>query len=404
MFSVFDLIYTALLLLLSPLLTPQSSTSILTVHMTPFFLRLLPLVALSVVSGSPIKPKSQTSVSPPPKSPLSRFDKKVIQVFNDAGSNAMEFGECYQLVRNIYRKLSRAAIILPPSRASVQKLLSNYNPTERISRADFVNLARELRQSTLTGLAMSLIIPPAAMIVATQVPDEIWLSLDLWIVDLMHGMAPTMAFPVVNSHGIVNTAMMVCLALVIANTLIGIINTSLWIGEGKEKTVVVQPSVPKHMIPDAEPLEPKLVEQQPHHYHQNHHHPEPINAVDVTQHGGEGTGDSNAFVAPLLLASAMGGVAAFSLDMSSSSSSRKNKVKASAAALPSTSPPPKPKKEPATAAAKADAKKTNKKKSDEDVVPKKDKPPVGRIAAGGAIVGCLQYAATVARFVGVLLP
>ena len=372
--------------------------------MRTLFLRLLPLVAVSSVTGSPIKPKSKISVSPPPKSPLSRFDKKVIKVFNDAGGKNMELGECYQLVRKIYRKVSRAAIILPPSRGFVQKLLPKYNPTERISRADFVNLARELRQSTLTGLAVSLVVPPAAMLVATQVPDEIWLSLDLWIVDVMHAMAPTMAFPVVNSHAIVNMAMLVCLALVLANSFIGLINTSLWIGEGKEKTVVVPPSVPKPIIPDAEPLEPKLVEQQPHH-HRNHH-PEPIDNVDfdVTQHGGEETGDSNAFVAPLLLASAMGGVAAFSLDLSSSSS-RKSKAKHApvAATMPKANPPPpKQKKEPP---AKADAKKTNKKKSDPDPAPpKKDKPPVGRIAAGGAIVGCLQYAATVARFVGVFLP
>ena len=400
-------------------------------HMKTFCLciRLLLLVgiAVSAVSGIPIKSKkSQISVSPTPKSPLSRFDKKVIQVFNDAGSNTMDFGECYQLVRNIYRKVSRAAIILPPSRGSVQKLLTN--PTDRVSRVDFINLARELRHSTLTGLAISLALPPAAMIVATQVPDEAWLSLDLWIVELVNAIAPNMALPVVNAHGIVNTTLLVCLALLLGNTLMGLINTLLWIGAGKDQTVVVprSPSVPKHMIP-AEPLEPLpiLVEQQPGRLRD--HHPEPMHDVDVTDLVAVGETDSSAFaVAPLLAlaASAVGGVAAFSMDKSSRPSQQQShKIMATttttttpsrtSAPKQTTSPPPPPppskaKKEPAAAAAAVDANKTKKTKKkntpDEDAAPKKEKPPVGRIAAGGAIVGCLQYAATVARFVGVLLP
>lgn len=341
-------------------------------------------------------------ISTTPKSSvsLSRFDKKVVQVFKDAGNNNMDFEECYQLVRNIYRKVSRAAIIPPPSSGTVQKLLPTLSEA-RVSRADFVNLARELRQSTLTGLAVSILFPPAAMIVASQVPDEMWLSLDLWIVDLVHAFLPTMVLPVINSHGITNRVLLVCLALVLGNALIGLVNTSLWIGEGKDQTVVVPPSVPKKKIP-AEPLEPKLVEPEPHHIQHHRHPPEPINSDIVAYEVGEESGDSNTalVVAPILLASAMGGVAAFS-------SSTRSKGKPVTAAIPA---PPKTKKVPppppaeATKKTTTTTKKQNSKAEEEEIKPKKDKPPVGRIAAGGAIVGCLQYAATVARFVGVLLP
>jgi hypothetical protein len=394
--------------------------------MKTLILRLLPLVAVSVSAmpnsnSNSIKPtsalSSQTQSSKTAKSPvsLSRFDKKVVQVFNDAGYKNMDVGECYQLVRNIYRKVGRGAIIPPPSVGSVQKLLSTPSAA-RVSRADFVNLARELRQSSLTGLAVSIVIPPAAMIVASQVPNEMWLSLDLWIVDLVHAFLPTMVLPVINSHGITNKVLLVCLALVLGNAFIGLVNTSLWIGEGKDKTVVVPPSVPKKKIP-AEPLEPKLVEPEPHHIQHQHPPPEPIKrGNDIALGIGEESGDSNTalVVAPILLASAMGGVAAFSLDLSRPSSARKTKPVIAAAAVAAVTPPKTNKKvppPPPTTTTTAETKKaqTKKKKNsksgeEEDVKPKKDKPPVGRIAAGGAIVGCLQYAATVARFVGVLLP
>jgi hypothetical protein len=157
----------------------------------------------------------------------------------------------------------------------------------------------------------------------------------------------------------------------------------LWLREGKDQHVL-PPSAPQIVIP-AEPIEQTMVAPPP-----------PPLPVKVTKQV-EQVDDANALVAPLLVASALGGgIAAFTLDFSNpppKKFTKESKVvnKKEVKAIGTTKTTPRNSKQKTTDTDKESAQKTI-------------KPPVGRIAVGGALVGCLQYAATVARFVGVLLP
>lgn len=342
------------------------------------------LLIFATVSATPPKPRGQPPITT--RTPLSPFEKKVIETFDDAGNKSIGLGECHQLVTKIYGKINRAALIRPPSLGAVQKLM----PQGRITRAEFVKLIRTVTQRSIVTLVMFLSIPPVAMHFVSKVPDELWLSFDLWIVDAVDKVTqvhmPSLSLPVINSHAIANRVLAVLFALALGNILIGATNTVLWLREGKDQ-YVLPPSAPQIRIP-AEPIEPTMVTPPP--------PPLPLLPVKDTKQV-EQVDDSNPLVAPLLVASALGGgIAAFTLDFSNPPkqvSKKESKVggKKEVKAIRTSKTTPRNAKQKAT-------------DTDKESAPKTSKPPVGRIAVGGALVGCLQYAATVARFVGVLLP
>ena len=131
------------------------------------------LLIFATVSANPPKPRGHNHLTT--RIPLSPFDKKVIETFDDTGNNSIGLGECHQLVSKIYGKINRAALILPPSLGTIQKLM----PQGRITRAEFVKLTRKVTQRTLFTLMATLFIPPVAMYFVSKVPDEVWLVVRL---------------------------------------------------------------------------------------------------------------------------------------------------------------------------------------------------------------------------------
>ena len=434
--------------------------------MKTFFVWLV--LFFATVSAASSKPQGKTVSQP------SRFDRAVRKSFDEAGTSDVSFGDCYQLVVKLYGNVSRAAFIPPPSRGAVQKLVLDGG---RVSRVEFMKMARVLKQRTLIRLAVSICAPLLALHLVSQMLDEIWLSLDLGIVDVVDKVTevimPSLSLPIINSHGMVHKSLVVLFVLALGNAIIGSVNVMLWLREGTDQSRV-PPSVPL----DNTTSEPTRVA------------PPPVpDKVDETR----------SVVTPLLLTSVVGGLAAFGLDFSSSAHSKKDtKHKNAAVRAPKIHPVvkkvgssddskkdtkhknaavPAPKIHPAvkTVGSSDDSKKDTKhknaavrapkihpavkkvgssddskkdtkhknaavrapkihpavkkvgqsnrlpisssdtsapvkvrnsdEKASDEKAPKKNKPPpVGRIAVGGAVVGCLKYATTVARFVGVLLP
>jgi hypothetical protein len=406
------------------------------------------LASATTSSPTPISSSLPSPSPPPPPLPQKiqeqatfnlrlRFDQKVVESFRSVNpkKKVISLDECHQLIDTLFPKISPACIpwVWKPSKSTVLSLLSKDARTKKsVSPADFVNLARDVRQRTWRLWRYTLIAPLFLRLwLATQVSNDFWLSLDLTLADFFDSTVHKLFFvpsnfqlSVINAQDIVHQILKYTFFGLLVNGLLRNYYTMMWLGEEEGKETITTPPVPPtQIIPESSTSksttpEPKSIIPPP---------PLPSQpAVSTQSKSKEADLDIKAYAAPLLVASALG--TAFSLDIPSSHSSSTSKSKqrkdqagskhTAARAFPvvatkgntatKTKPPPPPprattenKKKAGTTSGKSTSK-GNKKENDEDAQNKT--PVVQKIAVGSAVVGCLKYAATVARFVGVFLP